>query len=69
MKPLRILLVDDHFIVRMGLIASVKTSPELQIVAEAGRGDQAIRLYREHRPDVMLLDLRLSDLSGVEVAA
>jgi two-component system, NarL family, response regulator len=69
MKPLRIILADDHFIVRMGLIASLQAHPELQIVAEASRGEQAVKLYREQLPDVLLLDLRLPDISGVEVTA
>jgi len=68
-RPIQILLVDDHFIVRMGLIASLKTDADLQVVAEAGTGAQAVKLFRQHQPDVVLMDLRLPDLTGVEAAA
>lgn len=65
-SPIRILSVDDHDIVRKGIAAILSTDPELQLVAEAGTGQQAIYLYREHRPDITLMDLRLPDLSGIE---
>jgi DNA-binding NarL/FixJ family response regulator len=68
-KPIRILIVDDHFILRMGLIASLKTDPELSVVAEADNGAQALQLYRQKSPDVVLMDLRLPDMSGVEATA
>jgi DNA-binding NarL/FixJ family response regulator len=68
-KPIRILIVDDHFILRMGLLASLKTDAELSVVGEADNGAQAIRLYRQKLPDVVLMDLRLPDMSGVEATA
>jgi DNA-binding NarL/FixJ family response regulator len=65
-KPIRILIVDDHFILRMGLIASLKTDPELSVVGEADTGAQAVQLFRQTSPDVVLMDLRLPDMGGVE---
>jgi len=68
-KKIRILIVDDHFIVRIGLLTSIKMVPDLMVVAEAGTGAQAIDLYRQHLPDVVLMDLRLPDLSGIDTTA
>jgi len=65
--PIRVMLVDDHPIVRIGLAALLGTLPEMETVAQAGGGQEAIALHREHKPDVTLMDLRLPDLSGVEV--
>ncbi|MHC1763348.1 MAG: response regulator [Verrucomicrobiia bacterium] len=63
---IRLLVVDDHQAFRMGLVAIVDESPDLVVVAEAGTGAQAVELCRSHRPDVVLMDLRLPGLSGVE---
>jgi two-component system NarL family response regulator len=63
----RILLVDDHYVVRMGMASSLNLEPDLEVVAEAENGETAIALYREHRPDLVILDWRLPDLSGGEV--
>lgn len=68
-KKLRILIVDDHFLVRIGLMTSIATDPDLEVVAEASTGRQAIDLYRQHKPDVVLMDLRLPDLGGIEATA
>lgn len=57
--PIRILLVDDHSIVRMGLVTLLSTEPDLRVVAEAEDGAQALELQAQHRPDVTLLDLRM----------
>lgn len=65
-KPVRLLVVDDHHIVRQGLIALLATVPEMQVVAEASNGQQAIALYRQHQPDVTLMDLRMNTMNGVE---
>ncbi len=65
--PIRIMLVDDHPIVRIGLAALIGTLPGMETVAQAGNGREAIALHKEHQPDVTLMDLRLPDLSGVEV--
>lgn len=65
-KEIRILIVDDHFLVRIGLLTSLKMDPDLKVVAEASTAAQAIELYREHRPHVVLMDLRLPDASGIE---
>ncbi len=65
-KKIRLLVVDDHFFVRMGLACSLNAEPDLCVVAEADNGNLAIKLFREHRPDVVILDGRLPGLSGVE---
>jgi two-component system NarL family response regulator len=60
------MVVEDHHIVRQGLVALLKTIPDMTVVAEAADGKQAIDLFRQHRPDVTLMDLRLPAMSGVE---
>ena len=64
--PIRVLTVDDHDLVRKGIAAILSTEPEIQLVAEANTGAEAVRLHREHHPDVTLMDLRLPDQSGIE---
>lgn len=65
--PIRILLVDDHSIVRMGLVTLLSSEPDLCVVAEAEDGEQAVRLHAQSRPDVTLLDLRMpGGLDGIE---
>lgn len=69
MKPerkLRLLLVDDHAVIRMGLTGSLNLEPDLTVIGEAGKGSQAIELHRKLRPDVVLMDFRLPDMTGVE---
>jgi len=63
---IRILSVDDHDLVRKGIAAILSTESDLDLVAEANTAEEAIRLHREHRPDVTLMDLRLPDRSGIE---
>lgn len=65
-KPVRLLVVDDHHIVRQGLIALLATVPEMQVVAEASDGREALALFRQHQPDVTLMDLRMNVMNGVE---
>lgn len=64
--PIRVMTVDDHPIFRAGLAALIKTYPDLQLVAEAGNGRQAIELFRSHRPDVTLMDLSMPIMGGVD---
>ncbi len=71
MKParkIRLMLVDDHFVVRAGLAGSLGLDPEIQIVVECGTGEEALAAYRKHQPDVVLMDWRLPGISGVEAA-
>ncbi len=63
---IRVLTVDDHDLVRKGIAAMLSTEPGIHLVAEANTGKDAVRLYREHHPDVTLMDLRLPDQSGIE---
>jgi two-component system NarL family response regulator len=65
-KPIRILVVDDHFMVRMGLSASLNVEPDMEVVAEAGSSDAALEAYRQHHPNLVLMDLRLPKVSGIE---
>ncbi len=60
------MVVDDHFVVRMGLRGSINLESDMTVIAEAPNGDQAIALYRQERPDVILMDLKLPGMSGVE---
>lgn len=63
---IRILLVDDHYLVRVGLSSIINFEPDMTVVAEATSGEQAVELFRKHRPDVTLMDLRLPGIGGVE---
>jgi DNA-binding NarL/FixJ family response regulator len=65
-RKTRLLIVDDHPMVRYGILASVKTQPDMEVVGEATCGQEAITLFSETRPDVTLMDLRLPDISGNE---
>lgn len=65
-EPIRILVVDDHHVVRQGLVALLNIMPELKVVGEASDGLQAIELHRSLRPDITLMDLQLPNLSGVQ---
>lgn len=58
-SPLRILLADDHCMVRVGLISILHSEPDLRVVAEADNAERAVALFREHLPDVTLLDVRM----------
>ena len=64
---IRVLIVDDHEMVRAGLRAMLAADPEIDVVVEATTGAQAIALARERRPDVVLLDARLPDMDGAQV--
>lgn len=66
-EPIRILVADDHPVVRNGLIAMLKTQPDFQITAEASDGQETVRLTLKHNPDIVLLDLEMPILDGVEV--
>ena len=63
---IRILIADDHPAVRAGLAAVILAEGDLQVAAQADNGEQAVALYRQHRPDVVLMDLRMPVLGGVE---
>jgi DNA-binding NarL/FixJ family response regulator len=62
----RVLVADDHPVVRTGLAAVLVQQADLELVAEAENGERAVELYREHRPDVCLMDLRMPVMDGVE---
>jgi RNA polymerase sigma factor (sigma-70 family) len=66
LTKIRILLVDDHIVMRMGLVSATGGEPDMEVVAEVGNGLDALQAYRTHRPDVVVLDLRMPGLNGVE---
>ena len=66
---MRVLLADDHGIVRRGLRSLLETEPGLSVVAEASDGLEALRLCAEHQPDTLILDVGMPKLNGIEVAA
>ena len=67
MNPIRVVLVDDHVIVREGLSSMLSTQPDIRIVGEAGTGAEAVALIERTQPDVVLLDLEMPDMNGVGV--
>jgi two-component system NarL family response regulator len=65
-EKLRIMLVDDHYLVRVGLASIIALEPDMTVCAEASTGEQAVAQFRSRRPDVTLMDLRLPGMSGSE---
>lgn len=63
---IRIFSVDDHPLLRQGIAAIINSQPDMTLVAQAANGSEAIQLFREHQPDVTLMDLRLPDMSGID---
>jgi DNA-binding NarL/FixJ family response regulator len=67
-KPVRVLLADDHKLVRAGFRAMLNTLRDVEIIGETGDGREALELIQKHRPDVVLLDITMPSLTGLEVA-
>jgi DNA-binding NarL/FixJ family response regulator len=65
---IRILVADDHYVVRMGVIAIINDQEDMKVVAEAANGLQAIELFKKHKPDLVLLDSRMPQKSGIQAA-
>ena len=67
-KPstIKVLVVDDHPIVRVGIVAIINARPDMSVVAQCGTGEEAVELFEQHQPDIALMDLRLPKMSGVE---
>jgi len=65
-KSISILTVDDHPLLRDGIAALINSQPDMKVVAEASDGREAIQRYREHRPDITLMDLRMPEVDGID---
>jgi two-component system, NarL family, response regulator len=63
---IRVLIADDHPVVRKGLALMLKYEPDMEVVGEAGNGCEAVALFGKHRPDVTLMDLRMPEMDGAE---
>jgi DNA-binding NarL/FixJ family response regulator len=68
-KPVRVILADDHTLVRAGIRALLEKLPEVKVLAEASNGREALDLVRIHQPDVVLMDITMPGLNGLEAAA
>ncbi|HEY6991544.1 MAG TPA: response regulator transcription factor [Bryobacteraceae bacterium] len=66
MNKIRVMVVEDHHVVRQGLVALLNTVPDMRVVAEGADGKEAVELFQQHEPDVTLMDLRMPTMSGVD---
>ncbi|MGZ8252865.1 MAG: response regulator [Methylophilaceae bacterium] len=65
-EPVKVLLVDDHAVVRMGFKMLLESAADIKVVAEAENGEQAVKLYVEHHPDVVVMDITMPGIGGIE---
>ena len=65
-NKIRILVVDDHMVMRMGLVTAASDQPDMEVVADVESGEEAVAAYRAHHPDVVIVDLRMRGLSGLD---
>jgi DNA-binding NarL/FixJ family response regulator len=65
-KPIRVLAADDHALLRRGIASLVNAEPDMELVAQASTGREAVEQFQLHRPDITLMDLQMSDMSGIE---
>src|ERR1700720_2264585 len=66
--PIRVLCVDDHPLVRKGIASILANESDMQLVGEAGNGREAVDMFRQLHPDVILMDLRMPEMTGIEAA-
>lgn len=65
-RQIRVMTVDDHPLLREGIAAVLQNEPDMALIAEAANGDEAIRIFRQQRPDVTLMDIQMPGMSGIE---
>lgn len=65
-KKIRVMLVEDHILIRMGLVTASQLEPDIELVAEVEEGEEAVECYRTHRPDIVIMDLRLPGMDGIQ---
>src|ERR1043165_7390242 len=68
-NTIRILIADDHPVVRQGLAAMIEREPDMTVLGQVGNGREAVELFREHRPEITLMDLRMPEMDGVAAIA
>jgi len=64
--PIRVLIVDDHVVVRTGIRATLEKTSDIQVVGEAQNGQEALRAVQQHKPDIVVMDVELPELNGIE---
>jgi DNA-binding NarL/FixJ family response regulator len=67
-EKIQILVAEDHLVARVGVSTIVNLQPDMEVIAEAANGQQAVEMFRSYRPDVALLDLRMPVMGGVQAA-
>jgi len=65
---IRIVIVDDHILIRKGIVNTLSVDPSIQILGEAASGNEAITIINQYKPDIVILDMHLPDMTGLQVA-